>query len=50
MEACELVPIDRKRFLYLVQQTPNFALDVMRVMAHRLRHTNQLLAERDRGA
>src|SRR4029077_12131981 len=28
----ELVAIDRKRFLFLVQQTPFFALDVMRVM------------------
>ena len=33
----ELVPIDEKRFLFLVQQTPFFALQVMRVMAERLR-------------
>lgn len=38
---CEVVPIDRRRFLYLVQETPFFALDVMRVMATRLRTMNQ---------
>ncbi len=35
---CQLVPIDEARFKYLVQQTPYFALEVMRVMARRLRH------------
>jgi CRP-like cAMP-binding protein len=39
----EVVAIDRKRFLFLVQQTPFFALDVMRVMADRLRAMNHLL-------
>jgi CRP-like cAMP-binding protein len=38
---CQLVPIDEKRFRYLVQQTPFFALDVMRVMAERLRRLNE---------
>ena len=32
-----LVPIARKRFLYLVQQMPHFAISVMEVMAQRLR-------------
>lgn len=31
-----------KRFTYLVQQTPRFALYMMRVMADRLRRTNSL--------
>jgi len=35
---CQLVPIDEARFTYLIQQTPYFALEVMRVMARRLRH------------
>jgi CRP-like cAMP-binding protein len=35
---CKLVPISEKRFTFLVQQTPHFALQVMRVMADRLRH------------
>jgi CRP-like cAMP-binding protein len=39
----EVVAVDRKRFLFLVQQTPFFALDVMRVMADRLRTMNHRL-------
>lgn len=34
---CRLVPIDQKRFLFLVQQTPLFAILVMQVMAARHR-------------
>jgi CRP/FNR family transcriptional regulator, cyclic AMP receptor protein len=34
---CQLVPIDEKRFAFLVQQTPYFSLHVMRVLANRLR-------------
>ena len=34
---CKLVPIDERRFEFLVQQTPHFALTVMRLMADRLR-------------
>ena len=34
---CKLVRIDPRRFQYLVQQTPFFAIEVMRVMARRLR-------------
>jgi CRP-like cAMP-binding protein len=34
---CELVRIDRKRFQFLIQQTPSFALQIMAVLAHRLR-------------
>jgi CRP-like cAMP-binding protein len=40
---CKLVPIDQKRFQFLVQQTPYFAIEVMRVLAERLRRTNQLV-------
>jgi CRP-like cAMP-binding protein len=32
-----LARIDRRRFLYLIQNTPTFALDVMAVMASRIR-------------
>ena len=35
---CQLVSINEARFKYLVQQTPYFAIEVMRVMARRLRH------------
>jgi CRP/FNR family transcriptional regulator, cyclic AMP receptor protein len=41
---CEFVAIDEKRFQFLVQQTPFFATQVMRVMAERLRKTNQLVS------
>ena len=40
---CRLLPIGNKRFNFLVQQTPNFALHVMKVMAKRLRATDSLL-------
>ncbi len=40
---CKFVPIDRKRFNFLIQQTPNFALHVMRVIAYRLRRTDAIL-------
>lgn len=42
---CEFLPIDSKRFQFLVQQTPNFALHVMKVMADRLRRTDLLLMD-----
>ena len=35
----ELVPISEKQFLFLVGQTPHFALKVMRALAQRLRLT-----------
>jgi CRP-like cAMP-binding protein len=37
---CELVPIDERRFSFMVQQTPNFAMHVLRTLAHRLRAMN----------
>ena len=37
----ELVPISEKQFLFLVSQTPYFALKVMRVLAQHLRMTNK---------
>jgi len=40
---CKFLPIERKRFNFLVQQTPNFAIHVMRVIATRLRKTDSML-------
>ena len=40
---CHLVPIDEKRFTFLVQQTPFFAIHVMKVLAYRIRNINTLL-------
>lgn len=37
---CKLVPIDQKRFTFLVQENPYFAIEVMQVLAERLRHMN----------
>jgi CRP/FNR family cyclic AMP-dependent transcriptional regulator len=37
----ELVPVSEKQFLFLVSQTPFFALKVMRVLARRLRATSK---------
>ena len=36
-----LVPVSEKQFLFLVSQTPFFALNVMRVLAQRLRASNK---------
>jgi CRP-like cAMP-binding protein len=40
---CELVPIDTRRFLFLIGQTPHFALQIMQMLAARLRQTNSTL-------
>jgi CRP/FNR family cyclic AMP-dependent transcriptional regulator len=34
---CRVAPVDQKRFAFLVQQNPYFAIQVMSVMADRLR-------------
>ena len=40
---CKLLPITRKKFTLLVQDRPDFALHIMRVMAGRLRHMDHRL-------
>ena len=42
---CVLIPVTQKRFLFMVQETPYFALNVMRIMANRLRKRNALNVE-----
>jgi CRP-like cAMP-binding protein len=42
---CEFVCVDEKRLNFLVSETPGFALELMRVMAKRLRATDSRLAE-----
>jgi CRP/FNR family transcriptional regulator, cyclic AMP receptor protein len=37
---CEVVPIDARRFEFMVCQTPFFALQLMRIMCRRLRAMN----------
>ena len=41
IEDTELVPINERLFVILVQDTPFFALDVMRVLVERIRLMNQ---------
>ena len=36
---CQLLPINEEQFVLLVERMPYFALQVMRVLAHRLRRT-----------
>jgi len=38
--ACKLAVISERRFLFMVQTTPHFALQIMKVMADRLRRMN----------
>lgn len=40
----KLVPIDRKRFEFLVQQSPFFALQLMTIMAERLRKMDETIS------
>ncbi len=39
LEDCRLAVIDKRRFLFLVHETPTFALQVMASLAERLRAT-----------
>lgn len=40
---CKLVPTDEKRFTFLIQQRPYFSIQIMRIMADRLRSMNSLI-------
>jgi CRP/FNR family cyclic AMP-dependent transcriptional regulator len=40
---CKLAVITERRFLFMVAQTPHFALQIMKVMADRLRKMNARL-------
>jgi CRP-like cAMP-binding protein len=37
--------VDERRFLFLVQQTPNFAIHLMRVLSDRLRRMDRRIAQ-----
>ncbi len=41
---CRVVPISEKRFQFLIQETPYFAIQVMQIMATRLRRMNEQAA------
>lgn len=40
---CKLVAVPEKRFLFMVQQTPHFSLQILRVVAERLRRMDEKL-------
>jgi CRP/FNR family cyclic AMP-dependent transcriptional regulator len=40
---CKFLPIERERFTFLVQQKPEFALHVMKMLTHRLRMTDAIV-------
>lgn len=40
---CKFLPVERERFNFLVQQKPEFALHVIRVLVDRLRKTDAIL-------
>jgi len=40
---CDVVPIDERLFVSLVQDAPYFALDVMRILATRIRELDHFL-------
>ena len=44
---CTLQAIDKRHFLFLVQETPLFAIQVMKVLADRLRRVDILIAKSD---
>ena len=43
LEPTVILPISERLFLILVQDSPGFALEVMRAMTNRLRHMNELV-------
>lgn len=46
---CTVQAIDKRRFLFLVQETPMFAIQVMKVMANRLRRLDLIVAKSHSG-
>jgi CRP/FNR family transcriptional regulator, cyclic AMP receptor protein len=38
---CRVVPVSQKQFTFMVQETPYFALQVMHIMAERLRRQHE---------
>jgi CRP-like cAMP-binding protein len=45
LQPSEVIAVDQKRFLFMVQQTPFFAIRVMRVITQRLRAMNARIVQ-----
>jgi len=43
VEECEVIPIDERLFIVLVQRSPYFGIEVMRILAGRLRAMNEVV-------
>jgi len=50
VEDSEVIPVDERLFVILVQDAPYFALDVMRTLVERIRAMNERLADAARTA
>jgi CRP/FNR family transcriptional regulator, cyclic AMP receptor protein len=46
---CTLIPINQRHFLFMIEETPFFALAVMRAMSTRLRRHNEITRNADSG-
>jgi CRP-like cAMP-binding protein len=46
-EPCELSVIDARTFRFMVDEVPNFALDIMGVLARRIRGMGEAIAHPD---
>ncbi|HZP20126.1 MAG TPA: cyclic nucleotide-binding domain-containing protein [Bauldia sp.] len=44
LEDCDVIPVNERLFVELVQDSPYFALDVMRTLVRRIRELDRLLA------
>lgn len=42
--ACTVVAVDQARFMLMVRQTPFFAIELFRILAHRLRNADARIA------
>ena len=42
-ETCQLSPIDQRKFRFMVDEAPNFALYIMGAMARRIRGMSQAM-------
>ncbi len=42
--ASEVIAVDQRRFLGMIERTPYFAIRIMRVLTRRLRHANERMA------
>jgi CRP-like cAMP-binding protein len=43
---CKIVPVNQKQFVFMVQNSPFFAITVMRIMSERLRKLDRLSSEK----